>query len=134
MELVDGGFAHNSPIEAAVLWGATHIILIEASPQVRLERTNFATNAMASFTHLYEQSQLLDARARGKVAIFTLAPRPPHVCVLDFADNLIEDSIARGYNDALGLSVDEFGDAKAGQTTSGGRFRKELGEPVFVDL
>ena len=95
LELVDGGFAHNSPIEAAVLWGATHIILIEASPQVRLERTNFATNAMASFDHLYEQSQLLDARARGKVSIFTLAPIPPHLCVLDFADNLIEESIAR---------------------------------------
>ncbi|MDT7602774.1 MAG: hypothetical protein QOF61_771, partial [Acidobacteriota bacterium] len=30
-ELIDGGFAHNSPIEAAVLWGATHIILVEAS-------------------------------------------------------------------------------------------------------
>jgi hypothetical protein len=115
-------FAHNSPIEAAVLWGATHILLIEASPQVRLERTNFTTNALASFAHLYEQSQLLDARARGKVAIFSLAPRPPHLCVLDFADNLIADSISRGYHDVLGRSAGASG------------FRKEPGEPVFVEL
>jgi hypothetical protein len=130
VELVDGGFAHNSPIEAAVLWGATHIILIEASPPVRQERTSFATNAIASFNHLYEQSQLLDARARGKVAIFTLAPSPPHLCVLDFADILIEDSIARGYADALGRSAGVSDPAP----TAAGRFRKELGEPVFVDL
>jgi hypothetical protein len=121
MELVDGGFAHNSPIEAAVLWGATHIVLIEASPPARQQRTNFVTNVAASFDHLYEQSQLLDARARGKVAIFTLAPRPPHLCVLDFANNLIEDSISRGYEDALGR-------------WGAGRFRKEPGEPVFVNL
>jgi hypothetical protein len=135
MELVDGGFAHNSPIEAAVLWGATHVILIEASPQVRQERTNFATNAIASFNHLYEQSQLLDARARGKVAIFTLSPGPPHLCVLDFADNLIEDSIARGYADANGRSTDDMPSALAPRRSPGvARFRKEHGEPVFTDL
>jgi predicted acylesterase/phospholipase RssA/ABC-type phosphate/phosphonate transport system substrate-binding protein len=135
VDLVDGGFAHNSPIEAAVLWGATHIIVIEASPQVRLERTNFATNAVATFAHLYEQSQLLDARARGKVAIFTLAPRPPHLCVLDFADNLIEDSIARGYADARGHSTDDAASATTRRTSSrAARFRKEAGEPAFVDL
>jgi predicted acylesterase/phospholipase RssA/ABC-type phosphate/phosphonate transport system substrate-binding protein len=134
-ELIDGGFAHNSPIEAAVLWGATHVILIEASPQVRLERTSFATNAVASFTHLYEQSQLLDARARGKVAIFTLAPRSPHLCVLDFADNLIEDSIARGYADAHGRSSNGTDAVAPSDTPSAAaRFRKEHGEPVFVDL
>jgi hypothetical protein len=135
VELVDGGFAHNSPIEAAVLWGATHIILIEASPQVRLERTNFATNAVASFSHLYEQSQLLDARARGKVAIFTLAPDPPHLCVLDFADNLIEDAIARGYADARGHSSEDLNVRTRGATSAArARFRKEHGEPVFVEL
>src|SRR5437016_1783767 len=36
--LVDGGFAHNSPVEAAVLWGATLIVVIEASPKVRTSR------------------------------------------------------------------------------------------------
>ncbi len=142
MELIDGGFAHNSPIEAAVLWGATHILLIEASPDERVERLNFVTNAVASFEHLYEQSQLLDARSRGRVAIFSLSPQPPHLCVLDFADNLIEDSIERGYHDVAGKPF-----RAADNDTSPGiieplfrrspgepRFRKELGEPVFIDL
>ena len=35
IELVDGGFAHNSPVEAAVLWGATHIVLIDVSAGTR---------------------------------------------------------------------------------------------------
>jgi hypothetical protein len=76
VELVDGGFAHNSPLEAAVLWGATHIVLIEASPHERAGRENFLQNSAASLDHLYEQAQLLDTRARGKVAVFTIAPEP----------------------------------------------------------
>jgi hypothetical protein len=133
-ELVDGGFAHNSPVEAAALWGATHVVLVEASPQERVERTNFVTNAAASFGHLYEQSQLLDARARGKVAIFALAPEAPHLCVLDFADNLIEDSIDRGYRDALGVNDSSVERSVAARPRGRGRFGKELGEPVFVAL
>jgi predicted acylesterase/phospholipase RssA len=141
-ELIDGGFAHNSPVEAAVLWGATHIVLIEATPDERVERHNFLTNAVASFEHLYEQSQLLDARSRGRVAIFSLSPQPPHLCVLDFADNLIEDSIERGYHDVAGKPFRDADDDDSPGTIeplfrrSPGepRFRKELGEPVFVDL
>jgi len=45
------------------------------------------------------------------------------MCVLDFADNLIAASIARGYRDAR---------LDAASTTP--RFRKELGEPVFFDV
>ena len=33
IELIDGGYAHNSPIEAAVMWGATHMILIDVTPR-----------------------------------------------------------------------------------------------------
>jgi predicted acylesterase/phospholipase RssA len=123
IDLVDGGFAHNSPIEAAVLWGATHIVLIQASPEERIERHNFVQNASAAFNHLYAQAQLLDSRSKDQVTIFTLAPTSPHLCVLDFADNLVADSIAKGYREA------------GGRTTQGNlippRFRKELGEPIF---
>jgi hypothetical protein len=128
-DLIDGGFAHNSPIEAAVLWGATHIVLVEASPHERVGRDNFLQNAAASFDHLYEQSQLLDTRSRGKVAIFTLAPEPPHLCVLDFADNLIRAAAEKGYRDATGHSPQQ-------NAESGGRprFRKELGEPLFREI
>ena len=128
-DLVDGGFAHNSPIEAAVLWGATHIVLIEASPHERAGRANFLQNATASLDHLYDQAQLLDTRSRGRVSVFTLAPEPPHLCVLDFADNLIRAAAEKGYRDATGRT----------QATSGGgpgrpRFRKELGEPIFREV
>jgi predicted acylesterase/phospholipase RssA/ABC-type phosphate/phosphonate transport system substrate-binding protein len=128
-DLVDGGFAHNSPIEAAVLWGATHIILIEASPHERAGRANFLQNAAASLDHLYEQAQLLDTRARGKVAVFTLAPEAPHLCVLDFADNLIRDAMKKGYREAGGRSPSDREIA-----TGRPRFRKELGEPVFREI
>jgi len=121
VELVDGGFAHNRPVEAAVLWGATHVVLIEATPPKRINRTNFLTNLGAAYTHLYAQSQLIDARTRERVVVFTLTPRPPHPCLLDFADNLIQAAIEKGYQDALG---------REGKT----RFRKESGEPVFVEV
>lgn len=123
IELVDGGFAHNSPVEAAVLWGATHIVLIEATPRKRSQRGNFLKNAASTFGHLHRQAQLLDARSKGKVPIFSLSPEPPHLCVLDFADNLIEASIQRGYQDASEEA-----------SSSNLRFRKELGEPVFTPV
>jgi len=129
VELVDGGFAHNSPIEAAVLWGATHIVLIKASPEERAERRNFVENAAAAFRHLYQQSQLVDTRSRGEVVIFTLAPEPPHLCVLDFADNLIEAAVAKGYREARGETSSDDG-----ELAGPGRFHKEPGEPLFVDL
>lgn len=129
VELVDGGFAHNSPIEAAVLWGATHIVLIKASPEKRLKRRNFLENAGAAYRHLYQQSQLVDARSRGEVIIFSLAPEPPHLCVLDFADNLIEAAVEKGYREARGRFPG--GDRAA---AGPGQFQKEPGEPLLVDL
>ncbi|MDG2222824.1 MAG: PhnD/SsuA/transferrin family substrate-binding protein [Rubripirellula sp.] len=116
IELVDGGFAHNSPVEAAVLWGATHIVLIEAKPRKREERGNFVLNVASAFRHLHSQAQLLDTRSRGRVTIYSVAPKSPHICVLDFADNLVRDSIQRGYAEVAN-----------GQET----FHRELGEPVF---
>ena len=123
IELVDGGFAHNSPVEAAVLWGATHVILIDVTPRGRIKRGNFLQNATSSVRHLHRQAQLLDARSRGKVTIFTLSPEPPHICIIDFADNLVADSIDQGYRDA---NLDATGTIA--------RFQREVGEPVFVDV
>ncbi len=123
IELVDGGFAHNSPVEAAVLWGATHVILIDVTPRGRIKRGNFLQNVTSSVRHLHRQAQLLDARSRGKVTIFTLAPEPPHICIIDFADNLVADSIDQGSRDA---NLDATGTIA--------RFQREVGEPVFVDV
>jgi hypothetical protein len=126
VEIIDGGFAHNSPIEAAILWGATHIILIEASPEVSPRHQNLLDNAIAALNHLYLQAQLVDAHSRGKVEIYTLRPalaQPgeiPNLCVFDFLDILIQKAIADGRTDAF----DE----------SHPRFRRESGEPNFREL
>jgi len=123
IELVDGGFAHNSPVEAAVLWGATHIVLIDVMASGRIKRGNFLQNATSSVRHLHRQAQLLDARSRDKVTIFTLSPEPPHICIIDFANNLVNESIDQGYRDA---SIYATGIVP--------RFQKELGQPVFRDI
>ena len=125
VELIDGGFAHNSPVEAAVLWGATHIVLVEATPQRTLKRKNFISNAASAFVHLHRQTQLVDARSKQQVVVFTLQPSPPHMCVLDFASNLLRDSIQRGYDDAIG---------KGDQGDVASQFHKERGEPVFTPV
>jgi len=115
-ELVDGGFAHNSPVEGAVLWGATHVVLIEASPptEQRGDKGNLAVNTGVAFDYLYDQAQLADARTREKVVVFTLRPRPPHISILDFAPDPISDSIQRGTADAQAAS-----------------FARQPGEPRF---
>jgi hypothetical protein len=77
-----------------------------------------ADDAAAAFVHLHRQTQLVDARSRKQVVVFTLTPEPPHLCVLDFADNLLAASIQDGYQDAV----------------TGANFRKELGEPVFTAI
>lgn len=120
--LVDGGYAHNSPVEAAVLWGATHVILVEATPRTPSRRGSFAVNVASSFHHLHQQAQLLDVRSRSKVSVFSIAPEPPHICVLDFAENLIAASIDDGYRDATQ------------QVATRSRIRREIGEPVFLSV
>jgi predicted acylesterase/phospholipase RssA len=129
VKLIDGGFAHNSPVEAAVQWGATHIILVEASPKSELEqeRAHSASggrrawhslwhNAGEAFNHLYDQAQLLDARSREKVAIFTLRPKTWHLTVIDFSRGKMHDAIRAGEEDAAGAN-----------------FERQHGEPRFLE-
>ncbi len=125
-EIVDGSFSHRSPIEAAVLWGATHIILIQADPDELVPRGSFGANIAAALTHLYEQAQLTDVRTKEQAMLFSLAPRPPHIGLLDFARNLIDASLAKGYREVRG--DDDLGDSQPPP------FRKEVGLPHFVVL
>jgi hypothetical protein len=75
MKIIDGGFIHNIPIEAAGLWKASHIILIEASPlQPQNEPRHFWDNAMLAFGYLFTQAQRSDKLARGAAEIFELRP------------------------------------------------------------
>jgi predicted acylesterase/phospholipase RssA/ABC-type phosphate/phosphonate transport system substrate-binding protein len=120
VELVDGSFAHRSPLEAAVMWGATHVIVIEASPIEPPVPSGFAGNLATALNLLYDQAQLTDQRAHGITPVFTLFPNSPQIGLLDFADNLIDLTVDKGYREALGNG------------TSGG-FIKEFGSPLWWD-
>jgi predicted acylesterase/phospholipase RssA len=98
--VVDGGFAHNIPIEAAVDWGATHVIVIEASPWAIIrQRQSFVANVGSAFDHLFAQAQLTDVRSRGKLEVFTLRPRQELLKTLDFIPSLIDKAIQQGRQD-----------------------------------
>jgi hypothetical protein len=107
VSIIDGGFVHNSPIEAAIKLDATHIIVIEASPQNRpKEAVNLLNNSVAAFNHLFTQAQLLDARSRREAEVYTLQPLSPSadgtpfLCTLDFGKNFIDRAILWGDTDA----------------------------------
>jgi predicted acylesterase/phospholipase RssA len=75
IRIVDGGYIHNSPIDAARNWGATHILLIEASPRSsEAEPKNFLGNAAYAFNFLFDQAQRIDKQAGNAVELFQLRP------------------------------------------------------------
>ena len=113
--IIDGGFVHNSPIEAAVKLDATHIIMIEASPasQPKAE-INLLNNSVTAFNHLFTQAQLLDARSRRQAEIYTLQPASeapdgtPFLCTVDFGRNFIERAVKWGKDDAANTKTPRF--------------------------
>ncbi len=75
IRIVDGGYIHNSPIDAASNWGATHILLIEASPgDSQAEPRNFLGNAKYAFNFLFDQAQRIDKQAGKALELFQLRP------------------------------------------------------------
>ena len=61
LQLVDGSFCHHNPIEAAAMWGASHVIVVNPSPAVEettsaQERTLYE-NSQVALMRLFEQAQ-----------------------------------------------------------------------------
>jgi predicted acylesterase/phospholipase RssA len=115
VELIDGGFIHNSPIEAAVKLGATHIIVVEASPdELPTKGGGLIPNSIAAFNYLFSQAQSLDSRMYGQREIFVIKPTiakdtdDPNLDTFDFSDNLIRGAIDKGLNDALNVQTPHF--------------------------
>jgi predicted acylesterase/phospholipase RssA/ABC-type phosphate/phosphonate transport system substrate-binding protein len=101
LSLVDGGFAHNTPVEAAERWDATHIIVIEASPELHNSSArSFGGNVLAAYYHLFAQAQLTDVRSREGLEIYTLRPQVGLLGTLDFAKPFTHDAVVQGRNDA----------------------------------
>ena len=122
VDLVDGSFAHRSPLEAAVEWGATHVLVVEASTQEKPSRGKFLHNMGTALTFLYEQAQLTDIRSEGETVLYTLYPSAPHIGLLDFSAPLLEGSLEKGYREASGAP------SQGGQ---GGALHKLQGPPQF---
>jgi predicted acylesterase/phospholipase RssA/ABC-type phosphate/phosphonate transport system substrate-binding protein len=106
VEIVDGGFGHNSPIEAAIKLQATHVIVIEASPLSKpTGGDNLWQNTFAAFNHLFTQAQQLDVRSRRMAEIFTLRPTvrkdgDRYLCTVDFGARFIDDAYDLGCENA----------------------------------
>jgi predicted acylesterase/phospholipase RssA len=119
MNIIDGGFIHNIPIEAAGLWKASHIILIEASPRQRqIEPRHFWDNTMLAFGYLFSQAQRSDKLARGSAETFELRPTSkceklnsfpgctgsddlpePDMDTFDFSDEIVKHAFQMGRDD-----------------------------------
>jgi hypothetical protein len=122
MNIVDGGYIHNIPIEAAVKWKATHIILIEASPTpMQSTPKDFWDNSMLAFGYLFNQAQLTDKLVRGATETFELRPTSfcekqdtlpscvgpsntpdPNMDTFDFSLPLVKNAFLRGSEDVAG--------------------------------
>jgi predicted acylesterase/phospholipase RssA/ABC-type phosphate/phosphonate transport system substrate-binding protein len=75
IRIVDGGYIHNSPIDAARRWGATHILVIEASPHdPETDPRTFPQNASYALNFLFEQAQRVDTEAETAGELFRLRP------------------------------------------------------------
>ena len=116
LKVIDGGFIHNSPVGAAVEWGATHIISIEASPLPKpFDPQDTFDNSLVAFNYIMAQAQRSDAGSRGQVEIFELRPRSecekknlergcnrdpePNMDTFDFDPDIVSDAFNAGQED-----------------------------------
>lgn len=117
IKIIDGGFIHNSPVQAAIDWGATHILLVEASPlQKPYNPRYFLQNASVAFKYIFAQAQRMDTVSRGSVEIFELRPtsecekkNPGQECVdkdpepdmdtFDFSEAILRNAFDIGLRD-----------------------------------
>jgi predicted acylesterase/phospholipase RssA/ABC-type phosphate/phosphonate transport system substrate-binding protein len=147
LKIIDGGFIHNIPIEAAGLWKASHIILIDASPHPQQTAPrDFLDNTMMAFGYLFSQAQRTDKLARGTAETFELRPTSrcekqdvelsclgpedipePNMDTFDFSDGLISRAFAAGRDD-VNIS---WRDPRADQKPL---FVRVAGPPLFREL
>jgi predicted acylesterase/phospholipase RssA/ABC-type phosphate/phosphonate transport system substrate-binding protein len=128
IRIVDGGYIHNSPIDAARRWGATHILVIEASPHdPESDPRTFPENAGYAFNFLFEQAQRVDTEAETAGELFRLRPTSdcdrkqthrheevgqgpqecnpapnPNLDLFDFERTLLSNATLVGHEDVIG--------------------------------
>jgi predicted acylesterase/phospholipase RssA/ABC-type phosphate/phosphonate transport system substrate-binding protein len=113
--IIDGGYAHNTPIDAARAWKPSHIILVQASPAPRYEQpSTLYGHARNAINFLFDRAQREDDLAREGVEIYEL--RPASECdewydpdcagkslnwldQFDFSPALLKRAVAKGEDD-----------------------------------
>lgn len=99
VQLVDGGFAHNSPLEAATELDVTHIFLIEASKQEDAKVEGLLKNIALAFNHLHGEAQSSDVRARNTTVatVFALRPDQQRAELTEFQAARVGAAIDQGF-------------------------------------
>jgi predicted acylesterase/phospholipase RssA len=88
--LIDGGYLHNVPVQAAVQLGATHIIIIDIHPAVQPmdgkapQEIALGPNLINAFDLLFDRAQSADILAVSELRTFRLAPKDRPIGVADF--------------------------------------------------
>jgi predicted acylesterase/phospholipase RssA/ABC-type phosphate/phosphonate transport system substrate-binding protein len=154
MKIIDGGFIHNIPIEAASLWKASHIILIEASPLPQQSAPqHFLDNSIMAFGYLFSQAQRTDKLARGSAETFELRPTSrcekrdvepscigvdnipqPDMDTFDFSDTIVREAFQFGRNDVSSdkpLFVRVAGPPLFRELTSAARRERKVGGAIY---
>lgn len=123
LQLVDGSFCHHNPIEAAAMWGATHVIVINPSPAVSETTSPHARtlyeNSQVALMRLFEQAQNLDRRAERDLTVFFINPEADkhNISLLSFASGPISNAIDH---------------AKSELDQKQKPFRRRLSKPLFL--
>lgn len=123
LQLVDGSFCHHNPIEAAAMWGASHVIVVNPSPAVEETTAPHARtlyeNSQVALMRLFEQAQNRDRLAERDLTVFFINPDADkhNISLLSFARKPIADAIDHAQSEL---------DQKQKP------FRRRLSKPLFL--
>jgi predicted acylesterase/phospholipase RssA len=134
IDIIDGGFTHNVPVDAAIKWDATHIILIEASPADKaFAPHHFLDNLLVAFNYLFAQAQHIDAD-KGSTEIFELRPTSEceklskiHKC----DDTTLPDMDTFDFDP--GILTNAYGIGERDMLNASAPLKRRSGEPLFRD-
>lgn len=101
IEFIDGGYAHNVPLEGAEIAGAQQVLLIRSAARPEPQQTAGAPNPWVSrlalgsinlVPFLFERSQEIDRGASGRMVVASLAPDPDRGAppfLMDFRESTV---------------------------------------------
>lgn len=124
--VVDGGFAHNAPIRAAVNCGASHVVVIQPTPEANTglgDERGLLANIGGSINLLFEMSQRTDRVGPDSnlgARVYSIWPKgyeEEWVGLLDFVPERAKFAIETGRQNATSNS-----------------FVKSLGSPIYKTI